>query len=132
MLSERYPMQKAGAAAAEDAAEDEDAEDVAVAGANFDYLLDMALKSLTEEKVPGSCCSDRHCALPGHVSRKVHIMAAESPCTSRRCDALCLTYVNCGGSAVPMQHGPPACAHMPGQCSARKLGSRDRQTGCCR
>ena len=45
-------MQKAGAAAAEDAADDEDAEDVAAAGANFDYLLDMALKSLTEEKVP--------------------------------------------------------------------------------
>jgi hypothetical protein len=51
MLAQPYPMQKAGAAAAEDAAEDEDAEDVAAAGANFDYLLDMALKSLTEEKV---------------------------------------------------------------------------------
>jgi hypothetical protein len=44
-------MQKAGAAAADDAAEDEDAEDSAAQGANFDYLLDMALKTLTEEKV---------------------------------------------------------------------------------
>ena len=43
--------QKAGAAAADDAADDEDSEDAAAQGANFDYLLDMALKSLTEEKV---------------------------------------------------------------------------------
>jgi hypothetical protein len=44
--------QKAGATAADESADDEDAEDAAAQGANFDYLLDMALKTLTEEKVP--------------------------------------------------------------------------------
>lgn len=43
--------QRAGAAA-EEPADEAEAEDAAAAsGASFDYLLDMALKSLTEEKV---------------------------------------------------------------------------------
>lgn len=35
----------------EEPADEDEAEDGAASGASFDYLLDMALKSLTEEKV---------------------------------------------------------------------------------